>query len=160
MLVSEGLRVSDAALVARYLQVRSHFHDQILARVETLIESHYLVQPTRRIGATLVALVRLGFIRPDEGDVWPVVFLTSVDVTAALCLQITGERLGSLGTVINGPQRIRHRGWEDWWGWETPLANIRPGFFDLSPGEQDDALVAWYAEHLEWLAHSGLMQRR
>jgi hypothetical protein len=61
--------------------------------------------------------------------------------------------------VLNGPQRIRHRHWEDWWGWETSPAALRPDFFDLAAAAQDDAMVAWYVEHLEWLAQSGLMQR-
>lgn len=155
----DGLRVSDAAVVARYLQVRSHFHDRVLARVESHIETRYQVQPTRRLTATLVALVRGGFERPGEGELWPVVFLTPVDVSLALCVQIATERLTSMGTMLNGPQRVRHRQWEDWWGWETPLADVRPNFFDLSAGEQDDAMVAWYVDHLEWLAQSGLMQR-
>jgi hypothetical protein len=156
----EGLRVSDAAVVARYLLVRSHFHDRLLPRVESHIEAHYRVGPSRRLAATLVALVRGGYERPGEGDLWPVVFLTPVDVSLALCLRITPERVTSMGTVLNGPQRIRHRHWEDWWGWETALAPLRPDFFDLSDAAQDDAMVGWYVEHLEWLAQSGLMQRR
>jgi len=140
--------------------VRSHFHDRLLARVESFIEGRYRVQPTRRITATLVALVRGGFERPSEGELWPVIFLTPVDVSLALCLRITSERLTSMGTVVGGPQRIRHRHWEDWWGWETPLAAVKPNLFELSAAEQDDAMVAWYGEHLEWLAQSGLMQRR
>jgi hypothetical protein len=155
----DALRVSDAAVVARYLQPRSRFHDGILARVESYIEAHYRVQPTRRVAATLVALVRGGFERPTEGELWPVVFLTPVAVSLVLCLKITAERLTNMGTVLNGPQRIRHRQWEDWWGWEAPPAAVRPNFFDLLAGEQDDAMVVWYVEHLEWLAQAGLMQR-
>lgn len=155
----EELRVSDAAGVARYLQVRSHFHDRLLVRVESHIEAHYRVQPTRRVSATLVALVRGGYERPVEGELWPVVFLTPVDISLALCLRITPERLTSMGTVLNGPQRIRHRHWEDWWGWETSPAALRPDFFDLDGAAQGDAMVAWYVDHLEWLAQSGMMQR-
>jgi hypothetical protein len=155
----DGLRVSDAAVVARYLRLRSQFHDRLLTRLEDHIESHYRVRATRRVSASLVALTRVGFERLVEGELWPVVFLTPVDVSLALCLQITAERLTSMGTVVGGPQRIRHRHWEDWWGWETPLAALRPNFFDLSAAEQEDVMFAWYVEHLEWLAQSGLMQR-
>jgi hypothetical protein len=160
MASDDGLRVSDAAVVARYLQVRSHLHDRVLPRVASHIEAHYRVRRSRRVGATLVALVRGGYERPGEGDLWPVVFLTPVDVSLALCLHITPERVANMGTVLNGPQRVRHRNWEDWWGWETPPAALRPKFYDLSAAEQDDAMVAWYVNHLEWLAQSGLMQRR
>ncbi len=159
MPLGDEIRVSDAAVVTRYLQLRGHFHDCILPRVESHIEARYRVQPTRRLTATLVALVRGGYTRPSEGELWPVVFLTPVDISLALCAQITPERLTNLGTVLNGPQRIRHRHWEDWWGWETGLAALRPNFFELSAAEQDGAMVAWYAEHLEWLAQGGLMQR-
>jgi hypothetical protein len=160
MATGDGLRVSDAAGVARYLQVRGHFSDRVLARVESHIEAHYRVQSTRRVTATLVALVRSGYERPGEGELWPVAFLTPVDISLALCLRIAPERVTNMGTVLNGPQRIRHRQWEDWWGWETALAPLRPDFFALSGAEQDDAMVAWYIDHLEWLAQSGLMQRR
>ena len=159
MTTGEGIRVSDASVVARYLQLRSHFHDRILTRVEGHIQAHYRVQPTRRITPTLVALVRSGYERCGEGELWPVVFLTPVDVTLALCLRIPPERIASMGTMINGPQRIRHRHWEDWWGWEAAPGSLRPNFFDLDIAIQDDAMVAWYIDHLEWLAHSGLMQR-
>ncbi len=159
MATGDELRVSDASVVARYLQLRSHFHDCVLARVESHIEAHYRVRPTRRLAATLVALVRGGFERPGEGELWPVVFLTPVDVTLALCLRIAPERVTSMGTVLNGPQRVRHRHWEDWWGWETSPAALRPDFFELPAPGQDDVMVAWYVEHLEWLAQSGLMQR-
>jgi hypothetical protein len=159
MLTGDGLRVGDAAVVARYLQLRSLFHDRVLLRVASHIEARYRVQPTRRITATLVALVRDGFDRPGEGELWPVVFLTPVDVTLALCLQIAPQRLTSMGTGLNGPQRVRHRHWADWWGWETSLDGVTPGFFDLSGAAQEDAMVAWYAHHLEWLAQSGLMLR-
>jgi len=159
MSTDDGLRLSDASVVARYLQVRSHFHDRILPRVESHIESHYRVQPTRRLSATLVAMVRGGYERHGEGELWPVVFLTPVDLTLALCLRIAPERIAGLGTVLNGPQRIRHRGWEDWWGWETAPAALRPSFFDLPGSAQDEAMIGWYIDHLEWLAQSGLMQR-
>src|SRR5947207_1949315 len=101
--MGDELRVSDAAVVARYLQVRSHFHDRTLPRVESHIEAHYRVEPSRRLAATLGALVRGGYERPGEGDLWPVVFLTPVDVSLALCLRIAPERLTSMGTVLNGP---------------------------------------------------------
>jgi hypothetical protein len=155
----DELRVSDAAVVARYLTLRSHFHDTVLARVEAHIEGHYRVVPTHRLAATLVAVVRGGYERPVEGELWPVVFLTPIDVSLALCVRISPERLSSMGTVLKGPQRIRQRHWEDWWGWETPLGGMRPNFFDLPAAGQDDAMVAWYVEHLEWLAHAGLLRR-
>jgi hypothetical protein len=158
--MDEGFRITDPVVVARYLQLRSHFHDNLLMRVENLILDRFQVSPSRRIPATLVGLVRLGFTRPGEGELWPVVFLTAVDISLALCVQISTERLGSLGTRVNGPQRIRRRSWEGWWGWENPLPEIRPGFFDLSCQDQDDLMVAWYTEHLEWLAQCSLMRKR
>src|SRR5262245_9315960 len=121
---AEALRESDPSVAARYLQLRSHLNDRLLTRVEALIQTRATVTPTRRVTATLVALTRGGFVRADEGELWPVVFLTAVDITLALCVQITQERLSSLGTMLNGPQRLRHRGWEDWWGWETNLASV------------------------------------
>jgi hypothetical protein len=156
----EPLRESDAAVVARYLHVRSHFHDGLLARVAGHVQERYLVQPTQRVPATLVALVRAGFLRPGEGELWPVVFLSPVDVFLALCVQITPERLAGLGTMLEGPQRLRHRHWEDWWGWETTLAGVHPQFFALAAEQQDAAMLAWYTEHLAWLARSGLLRRR
>ena len=89
----EELRITDAAVVARYLQLRSHFHDQLLAAVEEKLCAGYDVQPTRRIPATLAALVRNGYYRPCEGEIWPVVFLTPVNITLALCIQLSAERL-------------------------------------------------------------------
>ena len=56
----EGLRVSDPAVAARYLQLRSHFHDRLLAQVERHVTEHYQVQPARRIPPTLVAVTRSG----------------------------------------------------------------------------------------------------
>jgi hypothetical protein len=156
---AEALRVSDAAVVARYLQLRSLFNDRLLARVEALIQERYDVRPTRRLHATLVAHVRTGFVRPGEGELWPAVFLTPVDISVALCVQISQERITSLGTLLNGPQRLRHRNWEDWWGWEKPLSQWHPPFFDLLAADQDEILISWYIEGLEWLAHSGLMRR-
>jgi hypothetical protein len=157
---AECLRVSDAAVVARYLQLRSLLHDRHLARVERLIAERYEVNPTRRVHPTLVNDVRGGFVRPDLGELWPVAFLTAVDVSVALCVQIDDEGMAGLGTAVNGPQRIRNRGWEDWWGWDSALAGLHPQFFDLSPVEQEDAIAAWYSTHLEWLVHAGLLQRR
>ena len=156
----EGLRESDPAVVARYLALRGCLHDTVLARVETLLCERYLVEPTRRIPATLTAVARNGFVRPAEGEIWPVVFLTAVDIYPALCIQITPERLTALGTTLNGPQRLRHRHWEDWWGWETRLADLRPRFFELPAAEQLDTLLGWYAECLEWLARNALLTRK
>ena len=82
----DQLQPSDAAVVARYLQVRTLLHDRCLARVEALILERYDVQPTQRLPSTLTAQVRGGFVRPGEGEVWPVVFLTTVDVFVALCV--------------------------------------------------------------------------
>lgn len=153
------LRLSDAAVVARYLQIRGVFHDQLLARLERLIPERYEVQLTRRIVPTLVAQVRSGFVRAGLGEVWPVVYLTAAEISVALCVQITPESLAGLGTLLNGPQRQRHRFWEDWWGWEKPLAEVHPQFFEQSAGQQQDVLQAWYLEGFEWLAHSGLLRR-
>jgi hypothetical protein len=160
MQTSEALRASDAAVVARYLQLRSVIHDRHLARVERLIQERYLVQPSRRNHPTLVAHVRSGFVRPGEGELWPVVFLTTVDITFALCVDLSSERVASLGTMLNGPQRLRHRSWEDWWGWEKSLGAFEPGFFEMSAVGQEDVIAAWYAECLEWLAGSGLLRRK
>jgi len=157
---AEGLRVSDPSVVARNLLLRSQLHDRLLARLEAIIEDRYRVHAISRIHATLVALVRGGFMRPGEGELWPVVFLTPVDITLALCLEISPQRVAGLGTMLKGPQRLRHRHWEDWWGWETSLSGVHPQFFDLAAPLQEEAMVAWYTEGLEWLAQSGLMRRR
>jgi hypothetical protein len=157
---SDELRITDAAVVARYLQLRSHFHDHLLARVEEKLCTSYDVQPTRRLPATLNALVRNGYYRPGEGEIWPVVFLTVVDITLALCIQLSGERLMQLGTVVNGPRPLRHRHWEDWWGWETTLAGIHPRIFSVSPAEQEGLVLGWYSNHMEWLVRNGLMGRK
>jgi hypothetical protein len=157
---SESFRLSDAAVVARYLQVRNLFYDHLLAQLETLIPARYAVQQTTRINATLAGLLRGGFVRPGEGELWPVVFLTPVDITLALCVQISPERVAKLGTMLRGPQRLRHRHWEDWWGWETPLAGVHPRFFEMKPNEQEEAMIAWYSGGLEWLVNSGLMRRK
>ncbi len=157
---ADALRPSDPAVVARYLQLRSHFHDRLLAQVEALIRDRYQVQAIQRIHPTLTALARVGFLRPGEGELWPVVFLTPVDVTLALCVQIGEERLAALGTTVNGPQRLRHRHWEDWWGWETNLAGVHARFFELDAAEQEQAMRVWYGEALEWLAHSRLLRRK
>jgi hypothetical protein len=159
MQTSEALRAADSAVVARYLQVRSIFHDRHLARVERIIQERFLVQPTRRIPATLVAQVRGGYVRPGEGELWPVVFQTPVDISLALCVQLSGERVAALGTTLNGPRRQRHRGWEDWWGWEQPLAALHPTFFDMTALQQEDLFAAWFDEGLEWLANAGLLRR-
>ena len=153
-------RITDAAVVARYLQLRSHFHDRLLALVEDKLCGGYDVQPTRRIPTTLNALVRNGRYRPGEGEIWPVVFLTPVDITVALCIQLSGDRLADLGTVVNGPRPIRHRHWEDWWGWETTLAAIHPRIFSVYSSEQEDLILGWYTANLEWLVRNGLMARK
>jgi hypothetical protein len=157
---ADTLRASDAGVVARFLEMRSLLHDRHLARVERHILDHYRVQPTRRLHSTLVALVRSGFMRPGEGELWPVVFMTTIDVSVALLIDLTAERLAALGTTINGPQRIRHRGWEDWWGWERPLSALAPAFFDLPAAGQEDALARWCADRLDWLAANGLLTRK
>jgi hypothetical protein len=157
---SEALRESDPAVVSRYLLLRTVIHDRHLARVERHILERYDVEPSRRLPPTLLTDVRGGFVRPGEGELWPVVFLTPVDITVALCVAISAERVASLGTVLKGPQRLRHRGWEDWWGWESALADVHPQFFELSPREQEDAVTAWFATGLEWLVGNGLMHRK
>jgi hypothetical protein len=156
---AECLRVSDPAVVARYLQLRSLLHDRHLARVEHVIAERYEVQSARRLHPTLLSDVRGGFVRPELGELWPVVFLTAVDVCVALCVAIDEDRVAGLGTSVKGPQRIRHRGWEGWWGWESPLAGLHPQFFDLPAQEQEDAVTAWYTANLEWLVHAGLLRR-
>jgi hypothetical protein len=70
------------------------------------------------------------------------------------------ERVDQLGTTVNGPQRIRRRQWEGWWGWEVSLGEVHPHFYELSGTDQDDAMVAWYRTHVEWLATNGLLQRQ
>jgi hypothetical protein len=157
---SEELRETDAAVVARYLQLRNYFHDQLLARVERHLCTGCEVQPTRRIPSTLSALVRNGFHRPGEGEIWPVVFLTAVDITLALAIQLTHERLADLGTVVNGPRPLRHWHWEDMWGWETSPAGVHERFFELPPAEQETTLLAWYDVGLSWLARNGLLKRK
>jgi hypothetical protein len=160
MQTSEALRDSDPAVVTRYLHVRAIFHDRHLIRVERLIQERYLAQPTSRIPPTLVAHVRGGFLPPGEGEIWPVVFLTAVDIRLALAVQLSPERINRLGTSINGPQRLKHRGWDDWWGWETNLPGLHANFFELSANQQEDAIVAWYSSHLEWLVANGLLRRK
>jgi len=160
MAASDVLRASDAAAVARYLQVRGLLHDRHLARVERLILERYQVQPTKRLHSSFAAHVRVGFVRPGEGELWPVAFTTTVELSLALCVELSPERVADLGTTLDGPQRIRHRSWEDWWGWERPLAHIAADFFDLDAAAQEDAVAAWFGERLEWLAKDGLIRRR
>lgn len=157
---ADSLRASDAAVVARFLQIRTLLHDRHLARIERMILERYAVQTTRRAHSTLVAHLRLGFVRPGEGELWPVIFLSTIDISLALCVEMSSERVANLGTTINGPQRIRHRGWEEWWGWEKSLSHMPAGFFDLEPGHQEDAIAHWYSEGLDWLAGAGLLQRK
>ena len=156
----ESLRASDVAVVARFLQIRTLIHDHPLARVERHIVQSFAVETTRRLSPTLVSHVRTGFVRPGEGELWPVVFMTTVDISLALCVELPPERVADLGTTINGPQRIRHRSWDTWWGWERPLGQIQPDFFDLDPPAQEDAIVGWFGEGLEWLAGAGLLLRK
>jgi hypothetical protein len=160
MNASDGLREIDDSVVTRYLQIRSFFHERVLGRIGERILEQFAVTPTRRIGATVVALLRNGFVRLDEGELWPVVFLTPVHIAPALCVQISGERLAELGTMLNGPQRIRERHWEDWVGWETPLASLAPTFHNLSHEEQEATILGWYQNHLDWLVNADLLQRR
>lgn len=155
-----SLRSSDAAVVARYLQVRSLLHDRHLAHVEHLILNRFTVQPIRRIHSTFAAHVRAGFVRPGEGELWPVVFTTTIGLSVALCVELSPERVADLGTTHNGPQRIRHRGWEGWWGWEVSLAQIVPNFFDLDADAQECAILEWFDARLEWLARGGLLRRK
>jgi hypothetical protein len=157
---ADSIRASDAAVVDRYLHLRSLLHDRLLSRVERHILARYVVQPSRRIHSTLLVAVRAGFFRQGEGDLWPVVFLTTVDISVGLCVELSPDRVASLGTMVNGPQRIRQRGWEDWWGWERPLSQLQAGFFDLPSAQQEEAVCAWYVEGLEWLAGSGLLRRK
>src|SRR5262249_34341623 len=84
----EAFHVSDPAVVARYLQLRSLRPDRRLARVDLLVQDRSDVLVSNRLHATLVALLRNGYARSKEGEVWPVVFLTPIDVTLALCVQI------------------------------------------------------------------------
>ncbi|MBY0524465.1 MAG: hypothetical protein K2R98_13750 [Gemmataceae bacterium] len=157
---SDGLQISDAAVVARYLRLRNYFHDELLPQIEHALEQKYEVQPARRIPLTLGSLVRNGFLRPREGELWPVVFLTPVNISMALAVQLTTERLTALGTVVNGPRPLRHRHWEDWWGWEATLAEIHPRIFHLFAPEQEAVVLNWYNSHLEWLARNGLLGRK
>jgi hypothetical protein len=160
MSTPEPLHAADVTVVSRYLHLRAIFHDHVLAPLEKLALERYQVQLTRRILPTLVAQVRNGLVRLDGEEIWPVIFLTPADITLSLCVQITSERLAHMGTLLNGPHRMRHRHWEDWWGWETPLAEIHPRFFTLPAGQQQEALLAWYVDGLEWLANSGLLLRK
>jgi hypothetical protein len=89
-----------------------------------------------------------------------VVFLTPVDISLALAVQISPERVAGMGTMLRGPQRLRQRHWEDWWGWETNLAGVHPRFFEMGKSDQDEAMLAWYREGLEWLVTGGLMRKR
>jgi hypothetical protein len=159
MPTTDELQAGDPVVVARFLQVRTIL-DRWMARVERLTLDEYDVTPTRRLAATLTTHLRAGFFRPGEGEMWPVVFLSAVDLTAALCVEISPERVANLGTQLNGPRRLRRRHWEDWWGWETPLGEIVKDFFDLAADRQEEAFVAWYAENLKWLAHGGLLRHR
>ncbi len=160
MPLGDGLKAGDPGVVARYLQIRGYFYDQVLAEVEKALVASYVVVAVRRIPPTLPVLVRQGFLRPGDGEIWPVVFLSPRGVSVAVCAQISSTRLAALGTTVNGPQRIRQKTWEGWWGWETRLGDVSPGFFELAGAEQDQALSGWYERRFEWLATNGLMRRR
>jgi hypothetical protein len=160
MTPAEQIHESDPAVVARFLQLRSYFHDTLLMLVDHLLRSRYELEPTRRIPATMTTLLRNGYHRPGEGEIWPVIFLGAVDITLGLFIQLEGERLAGLGTVINGPRPIRHRHWEDMWGWETSLGAVHSRLFTLPPAEQEAALLGWYNMGMEWLARNGLMKRK
>lgn len=155
---TEALRARDDAVVGRYLQLRSLFHDGLLAELEQLVPERYQVALSRRIGSTLLAQLRAGFVRAGDSEIWPVVFLTPGEIRLALCVQITSEELRGLGTVLNGPYRMRQRHWEEWWGWDKALAED-PQFFDLTGEEQQEALVRWYLDGFEWLVKNGLLGR-
>jgi hypothetical protein len=155
----DALRASDAAVVARFLQLRSLLHDRHLGRVERLILERFVVQSSKHIPSTFAAHVRTSFIRPGEGDLCPVIFTTTVDLSLALCIELSPQRVADLGTTLNGPRRIRHRGWEDWWGWEKPLSQLS-GFYDLDAAAQEEAIASWFAEPLDWMADNGLLRRR
>jgi hypothetical protein len=160
MLSSDKLHESDPAVVARYLHLRNYFHDQLLEKVDKLLSTRYEVQPTRRIPSSLTTLVRNGYFRPDEGEIWPIVFVNTVDITLALFIQLSNERLADLGTVMNGPRPVRHLHWEEMWGWEMPLAAVQPRFFTLEADAQAEALLNWYTGCMEWLVRNGLMKRK
>jgi hypothetical protein len=159
-MAADTFHASDAAVVARYLQLRSLFQDRHLVRVEQLILNRYTIQTSRRIHSSLVAHVRTGFVLQGEGEMWPVVVMTTVDISVALCVELSPDRVAGLGTMINGPQRIRQRHWEDWYGWERHLGQLHPRFFDLDAAQQEEAVAVFYLEGLEWLATSGLLRRR
>ncbi len=154
----EALRAGDDAVVARYLQIRSLFHDGVLARLERLVPERYQVTPSRHQGSTLLAQTRTGFSRPGGGEIWPVIFLTPVEIRVALCVQISADELARMGTVLNGPYRIRQRHWEDWWGWDRPLGED-PLFYELASEQQQEALLRWFLDELDWLVRNGLLQR-
>jgi hypothetical protein len=156
----EALKASDAAVVARFLQIRSVLHNRHLARIDRLVQERYVVEPTRRIHPTLMAHVRTGYVRPGEGELWPVVFLTPVDILLGLCVELSPERVSGLGTMINGPTRMRQRQWEEWWGWEKSLAALHPEFFEMALAQQEEVIVGWYSGCLEWLTGSGLLRQK
>jgi hypothetical protein len=159
MSTAEALHPSDAAVVSRFFQVRGIFHDGVLARLEKLVPQRYQVQTTHRLASTFSAQVRVGFVRPGADEIWPVIFMTAIDISVALAVQITSEQLASMGTLLNGPQRLRHRHWDDWLGWEKYLHEIAPRFFEQTAEQQQGLLTAWCLEGFEWLAKSGLLHR-
>ena len=156
----DQFHVSDPAVVSRYLKLRSHINDHILAKIEQVGLERFHLAPSRRLASTLTAHVRGGFLRVDGGEIWPIVFLSAVDISAALCTQLKPDWLAGLGTTLNGPQRLKHRLWEDWWGWEKGLSSINPRFYESTPAEQEETLVNYYRDGLEWLAQHGLVTRK
>jgi hypothetical protein len=157
---SEAILASDLAVACRYLQLRTILHDRHLARVERLVLDRYDVELLRTRHSSFVCSLRNGFVRPGEGEMWPAVLMTMVDISVALFFEVDAERMAAMGTMLRGPHRIRHRGWEDWWGWENSLAELHPHFFDLTAPEQEEAFATWYSVNLEWLAHAGLLRRQ
>lgn len=160
MFATEQLYESDPAAVARYLHLRSYFHDRLLMEVDKQMRTQYELQPTRRVPATMTTLVINGYFRPGEGEIWPLVLLGVVDITLGLFIQMGSDRLASLGTVVNGPRPVKHRHWEEMWGWETSLGSVHPQLYRLAPADQEAALLSWYRIGLEWLARNGLMKRK
>jgi hypothetical protein len=157
---SEAMLASDLAVAARYLQLRTIVHDRHLGRIERLVLERYDVQPLRSRHSSFVCSLKTGFLRPSEGEMWPVVLMTMVEISAALFFEVDAERMAAMGTMLRGPHRVRHRGWEDCWGWESPLADLHPHFFDLTAPDQEEAIAGWYTGNFEWLANAGLLRRK
>jgi hypothetical protein len=157
---SEAILASDEAVAARYLQLRTIIHDRHLARVERLVLERYDVELVRTRHSSFVCSLRTGFLRPGEGEVWPAVLLTMTEISVALFFEVDAERMAAMGTVLRGPHRVRHRGWEECWGWENTLADVHAHIFDLTAPDQEEALATWFTGNFEWLAHAGLLKRK